>query len=84
MKGMRTLSREGYTTQQRKEFIARLWLKWIPRKVSAMIWLTTAGGLPIGEWRAKAGWEGTCQTCKEPGIETTKHALMTCNVAREA
>lgn len=48
LKGMKTLTREGYSNKQKKELIARIWLKWIPKKVSAMIWLTIARDLLIG------------------------------------
>lgn len=43
------LEHRGYNFGQRREFFARLWHNWIPRKISGMVWLTIAEGLPIGE-----------------------------------
>lgn len=77
MKVIRELRNQGYTDVQRKQLIQRVWHSWLPRKIAAMQWLTLAGGLPIGNWRAKANREGHCKLCGNP-TEDTEHALMTC------
>ena len=68
---------------QVKQVYRRTEHPWLQPKISAMLWLAMAGGLPIGQWRAKAGWDGSCKLCGHP-LEDTEHALMTCSVVAEA
>jgi hypothetical protein len=49
-----------------------------------MSWLNLAGGLPVGEWRKKAGWEQKCRLCNECPLETAEHRLMRCKIVKEA
>lgn len=49
-----------------------------PQKISMMIWLTIAGGIPVGEWRRKIGHSGLCNLCDKGVIQTPKHAFFEC------
>lgn len=55
----------GYNFTQRRDFFSKLWHIWILRKVSSMVLLTIAEGLPIGEWRQRCiGLSGVCLLCR--------------------
>lgn len=83
MKAMSELRHAGYTNSQGQQLIRLVWHSWLPRKVSSMQWLTLARGLPIGEWRAKAGWDSNCKLCGH-NPESTEHALMLCPMVAPA
>lgn len=75
----------GYSFTQRREFFTKLWHCWIPRKVSSMVWLTIAEGLPIGEWRRCClGQEGFCTLCDLRVLQTSEHGLFGCESVKEA
>jgi hypothetical protein len=74
----------GFTNIQLRLILQRTWHPWLPRKIATMSWLTMAGGLPVGEWRRKAGWEGHCRLCNDCPFETAEHGLMRCKVVKEA
>ena len=75
----------GYNYGQRKSFFAKLWHTWLPRKVSSMIWLTIADGLPIGAWRRRCiGQASLCTLCPCGEVQTAEHAFFTCASVTEA
>lgn len=76
------LEGRGYSGQQRKDFFLTLWHPWLPRKVSMMVWLIIADGLPVGEWRRKIGHSGLCNLCTEGVLQTSKHAFFECEAVR--
>lgn len=78
------LAGADYSPQQRKQFFQRLWHSWIPRKVSGMVWLTIAGGLPLGSWRIRMGHSGICPLCNNNQIQTPEHALYSCPLVTPA
>jgi hypothetical protein len=43
------MANRGYSANQCRTFYKDLWHKWIPRKISTMVWLTCQGGLPLAE-----------------------------------
>lgn len=75
MRGLKALEAQGYSSKQQQQLTQRIWHPWIPRKIAAMQWLYLAGGLPIGEWRAKASSASTCRLCHSEETETSEHAL---------
>jgi hypothetical protein len=74
----------GFTKKQLRLILQRTWHPWLPKKIATMSWLTMAGGLSIGEWRHKAGWEGHRRLCNDCPFETAEHGLMRCNVVTHA
>ena len=72
------LEREGYSSKVRAKFFNRIWHPYLPRKVSAMQWLTLTEGLPVGAWREKIGLPSNCELCTHPVKETLQHALKDC------
>ncbi|KAG0592850.1 hypothetical protein KC19_1G284800 [Ceratodon purpureus] len=83
MRGIRHLRAQGYNYKQCKLVINKVWHSWLPKKISAMLWLTMAGGLPVGAWRHLAGWGGECKMCNTADIESPEHALRTCPMVAE-
>jgi hypothetical protein len=47
------MTNRGYNTYQRNQFHKDLWHKWLPKKISTMIWLTCQEGLPLAQWRIR-------------------------------
>lgn len=82
----RWLESSGYNFAQRRDFFARLWHNWIPRKISSIqIWLTIADGLPIGAWRNRCfGHPGLCTLFNLQVLQTSDHALFSCAAVSEA
>lgn len=78
MRGLKELEAQGYSSKQQRQLTQRIWHPWIPRKIAAMQWLHLAGGLPIGEWRAKASSANTCRQCHSDETETSEHTLFKC------
>lgn len=74
----------GYSDQQRKSFFKKLWHPWLPRKISSMIWLTIAEGLPIGAWRVRIGHTGICPLCPGRHMQTAEHGLYLCEAVNPA
>jgi hypothetical protein len=74
----------GYSFQQRRLFFKRLWHHWMPRKISSMVWLVIAEGLPIGAWRMWIGHSGLCTLCRSTKIQTWEHAFFGCPIVKEA
>lgn len=72
------LEDRGFSGQQRRQFFMRLWHPWLPRKVSTMIWLTIAEGIPVGDWRRRIGHTGLCNLCGEGQLQTPEHAFFGC------
>jgi hypothetical protein len=46
-----------------------LWHRWLPRKVSAMLWLIIAEGLLVEARRTKIGLPRECKICQWVGEE---------------
>lgn len=69
---------QGYSPIQRKQFFNTLWHYWLPRKISGMLWLVVAEGLPVGDWRRRIGQDGVCTLCQGGVMQTTAHALFDC------
>lgn len=68
----------GFSGQQRKLFFLRLWHPWMPKKISTMIWLTIAEGIPVGAWRRRIGQSGECNLCVGGMLQTARHAFFDC------
>jgi hypothetical protein len=83
MVALRSSFNSGYTEVQCRQIFGRVWHTWLPRKISSMQWLTMASGLPIGNWQAKAGWEGHYKICGY-ATEDAEHGLMLCPILTQA
>lgn len=77
------LEHEGFSMQQRNMAFKRMWHHWIPRKISATVWLAAAEGLPVGAWHRRMGHVDTCPLCRNT-IQTAAHALFECPVVSPA
>lgn len=87
IQALQPLQLYGFTKKQTGQLLNIIWHPWTPGKINSMNWLTIVGGLPIGEWRRKAGWEGhcrLCQNCTQCTLETAEHGLMRCDKVKEA
>jgi hypothetical protein len=49
------MTRRGYNSAQCKKFYKELWHKWVPTKISTIVWLTCQKGLPLAQWRMRLG-----------------------------
>ncbi len=78
-----SLRDKGYTQKERGIIFQRVWHLWLPRKISSMIWLTMAKGLPIGAWCTRIGQEGICNFCNNGLLKTLEHGLMRCTTMQE-
>lgn len=74
----RWLEAMGYSIQQRRDFFRKLWHHWTPRKISSIVWLTIADGLPLGAWRVRIGHSGICPLCTSRVLQTNEHGLFSC------
>ncbi len=63
------LAQEGYNLKKTTKLYLSLWHPWLPRKVSAVLWLVIAKGLPVEARRTKIGLPRECKICQWVGEE---------------
>ncbi len=63
------LAQEGYNLKKTTKLYLSLWHPWLPRKVSAMLWLIIAEGLPVEARRTNIGLPRECKVCQWVGEE---------------
>lgn len=61
-----------------RHFWSTIWDLQVSRRISYFMWLLAHGGLPVGEWAARAGHDPICYRCPMRVSETLRHCFWIC------